>query len=75
MSPSPSMKRKEKMFEPSTKKGRRSGKKVSNAVRFTWAGSASTCPKSGLIVTSTVRSVVIPYFTSAPIVDEKSRAS
>ena len=35
---------------PSTKNGRRSRKKLSNTLRFRTAGSASTCPKSGLIV-------------------------
>ena len=48
------------------KKGRRSGKNVSTAVRFTTAGSTSTCPKSGFTVPSRVRLLVRPYFTSAP---------
>src|ERR671923_247929 len=34
------------MLLPSTKKGRRSEKNVSKAVRLTTDGSASTCPKS-----------------------------
>jgi hypothetical protein len=42
---------------PSTKKGRRSGKIVSNALRLTTAGSSSTWPKSGLI---DVESVMVP---------------
>ena len=55
-----------KMSAPSVKKGRRSWKKVSKAERFTCDGSASTCPKSGLMVAVSVRSLVSPYFTSAP---------
>lgn len=35
---------------PSTKKGRRSPKKVSKAPRLSSEGSASTWPKSGLMV-------------------------
>src|SRR5438034_10819617 len=51
---------------PATKKGRRSWKKVSKAVRFRTAGSASTCPKSGFTVASSVRLDVSPYLRSAP---------
>jgi hypothetical protein len=57
---------KPKMLAPSTKNGRRSGKKVSNALRFTTAGSTSTWPKSGLKVALSVRLLVMPYFTSSP---------
>src|SRR5690348_15771287 len=42
-------------WEFSTKNGRFSGKNVSNADRFSTAGSTSTCPKSGLIVALSVR--------------------
>ncbi|MSR07071.1 MAG: hypothetical protein EXR93_08410 [Gemmatimonadetes bacterium] len=55
-----------KMSMPSAKKGRRSEKNDSKADRFTWAGSASTCPKSGFTVADRVRFDVTPYFTSAP---------
>src|SRR6476619_3670051 len=48
------------------KNGRFSSKKVSKALRFTTDGSASTCPKSGFTVASSVRFDVMPYFTSAP---------
>src|SRR5712691_8708604 len=48
------------------KNGRRSAKKVSNADRFTTAGSASTCPKSGLIVDVSVRPGVSAYLRSRP---------
>ena len=41
-------------------------KNVSNAVRFTTAGSASTWPKSGLNVDVNVRPGVTAYFTSRP---------
>src|SRR5205823_8835448 len=44
-----------KMPAPCTKNGRCSLKKVSNAVRLSTAGSASTWPKSGLTVASRVR--------------------
>src|SRR5665647_763817 len=54
------------MLLPSTKKGLFSSKKVSNAVRFTTEGSASTCPKSGLTVRSSVMSLVIPNLASSP---------
>jgi hypothetical protein len=57
---------KRKMSAPSVKKGRRSLRKVSNALRFTSDGSASTCPKSGLKVASSVRLEVTPYLTSSP---------
>src|SRR5688572_17870757 len=52
--------------EPSTKKGRFSGKNVSNADRFSTAGSTSTCPKSGLIVALRVRFDVTRYRRSSP---------
>src|SRR5688500_20119955 len=48
------------------KKGRFSGNEVSNAVRFTTAGSASTWPKSGLNVASSVKLELRLYFTSRP---------
>src|SRR5881628_765864 len=51
---------------PSTKNGRFSGKNVSNAERLSTAGSTSTCPKSGLIVASSVRFDVRLYLRSAP---------
>src|SRR5438034_1175612 len=57
---------KRKIPVPATKKGRRSWKKVSKAVRLRTAGSASTCPKSGFTVASSVRLDVSPYFRSAP---------
>ena len=56
-----------KLPDPSTKNGRRSEKNVSNAVRFTTAGSASTWPKSGLMVPVNVRPGVSAYFRSMPI--------
>src|SRR5687768_171184 len=56
-----------KLPEPSTKKGRRSWKNVSNAPRFTTAGSASTWPKSGLTVAVNVNAGVTAYFRSTPI--------
>ena len=56
----------EKRSALSTKKGRFSSNTVSKAERLTTAGSTSTWPKSGLIVASSVRSLVMPYFTSAP---------
>ena len=55
-----------KRAPPSTKNGRRSGKKDSNAVRLTTAGSASTCPKSGLAARSSVKFDERPYFRSNP---------
>src|SRR5207249_11710195 len=55
-----------KIPAPWTKNGRRSWKNDSNAVRLRTAGSASTWPKSGLIVASSVRFGAIPYFRSAP---------
>src|SRR5687767_14395640 len=55
----------EKFPEPSTKNGRRSAKNVSNAPRLTTAGSASTWPKSGLIVPVSVRPP-IRYLRSRP---------
>src|SRR3954470_14126988 len=62
------------MFElnapcPSRKNGRRSLKKLSKPERFTSDGSASTWPKSGLIVASRVRFEVRPYLRSAPMRD------
>ena len=55
------------MPTPSWKNGRRSSKRTSNAVRFSTAGSASTWPKSGLIVASSVRFSLMPYLMSSPI--------
>src|SRR5438874_13204012 len=55
-----------KLPDPSTKNGRRSLKYVSNADRFTTAGSASTCPKSGFTVVVSVRPDVSAYFMSRP---------
>ena len=63
------------MSDPSWKNGRFSGKNVSKAVRFTTDGSASTCPKSGFTVTSSVRFSVIPYFRSPPTVWRRSVAA
>src|SRR3954468_13015626 len=62
------------MFElnapwPSRKNGLRSLKNDSKPDRFTCDGSASTCPKSGLIVASSVRFEVSPYLRSAPTRD------
>ena len=54
--------------EPSTKNGRRSEKNVSNADRFTSAGSASTWPKSGLTVPVSVSPGRSAYFRSTPTV-------
>jgi hypothetical protein len=51
---------------PSTKKGRFSAKYVSNAVRFTTAGSTSTWPKSGLTEPVSVRFEVSKYLKSTP---------
>src|SRR5438876_4085548 len=51
---------------PSTKNGRFSGKNVSNAERFSTAGSTSTCPKSGLIVALSVRFDVTRSRRSSP---------
>ena len=55
-----------KMSLPSTKNGRFSGKKVSNADRFTTAGSTSTWPKSGFTVPVSVSPAGSPTRTSAP---------
>src|SRR5207249_9572144 len=55
-----------KMPAPCTKNGRCSLKKVSNAVRLSTAGSASTWPKSGLTVASRVRFDATRYFRSPP---------
>src|SRR6202521_248216 len=57
----------EKYCEFETKKGRFSEKVVSNTERLTTAGSTSTCPKSGLIVASSVRFEVRLTFASPPI--------
>src|SRR6185295_9459409 len=51
---------------PSTKNGRRSSRKVSNADKFTTAGSTSTWPKSGLIVALSVRLEVSNTRASTP---------
>ena len=51
---------------PSTKNGRRSSRNVSNAERFTTAGSTSTWPKSGLTVALRVRLDVSNTRASAP---------
>src|SRR6266566_4394279 len=51
---------------PSTKNGRFSSKKVSNAERFTTAGSTSTWPKSGLTVALSVRLDVTRSIASPP---------
>src|SRR6478672_3607847 len=53
-------------WAPSTKNGRFSGKKVSNAERLSTAGSTSTCPKSGLNVASSVRFDVRRSLRSSP---------
>src|SRR6188474_385160 len=52
--------------DPSMKNGRRSWKNVSKAPRFTTAGSASTCPKSGLTVAVSDNAGVTAYFRSSP---------
>ena len=57
------------------KKGRRSGKRVANADRLTSAGSASTCPKSGLNVASSVRFGPRPILKSAPTRPSRFRPS
>ena len=44
----------------SVKNGRFSSKYDSASERFTTAGSTSTCPKSGLIVASTVLAGAVP---------------
>src|SRR5512141_1690513 len=56
----------EKIPDPSRKKGRRSSKNCSKADKFNTAGSASTWPKSGLIVALSVRFDESPYLRSAP---------
>src|SRR5262245_57262048 len=48
------------------KNGRFSWKKVSNALRLTTAGSASTCPKSGFTVALSVSAGVTAYLRSTP---------
>ena len=53
---------------PWTKNGRRSWKNVSNAVRLSTPGSASTWPKSGLIVASSFRFDATRYLRSPPTV-------
>src|SRR3954466_16100288 len=55
-----------KTCAPSTKKGRFSGKNVSNAERLSTAGSTSTWPKSGLSVALSVRLDVTRYRKSSP---------
>ena len=55
------------MLAPSTKKGRRSWKNVSNADRLTSDGSASTWPKSGLTVKASVRLLLSPSLRSPPM--------
>src|SRR5213592_2024452 len=52
---------------PSTKNGRRSPRKVSNADRLTTAGSTSTWPKSGLTVALRVRLEVSSTRASTPM--------
>jgi len=61
-----------KVSLPSMKNGRRSSRKVSNAVRFTSDGSASTCPKSGFAVKSRTMPPLIPSFPSRPISSSSS---
>src|SRR5256885_8970178 len=58
---------------PWTKNGRRSWKNVSNAVRLSTPGSASTWPKSGLIVASSLRLEATRYFKSPPTVTSCER--
>src|SRR5262245_20117085 len=48
------------------KNGRFSEKNVSNALRLTTAGSASTCPKSGLTVAVRLSAGVTAYLRSTP---------
>src|SRR5512141_2425968 len=60
----------EKIPDPSRKKGRRSSKNCSKADKFNTAGSASTWPKSGLIVALTVRFDESPYLRSAPAAND-----
>ena len=60
---------------PSTKKGRFSSKKVSNAVRLSSEGSASTCPKSGFTVALSTRFEAGRYLRSPPAVTLFSRVS
>ena len=67
MSLSPTATEKLKMLAPSRTTRRRSGRKASNALRLTWAGSAPTWPKSGLMVMASVRSEVSPYFKPNPM--------
>ena len=57
------------------KNGRFSANVVSNTDRFTSAGSASTWPKSGLIVASSVRFEPMPILTSAPTLPLRFRPS
>src|SRR6266852_5831558 len=54
---------------PSTKKGRFSSKNVSNADRFTTAGSTSTWPKSGLTVALSVKLDVTRSVAPDPAVE------
>ncbi len=55
-----------KMSSPSRKNGRFSGKNVSNVERFRMTVSASTCPKSGFTVRSSVSSLVRCALASSP---------
>ena len=61
------MPNRDRIWLPSVKNGRFSSKNVSEADRFTTAGSTSTCPKSGFTVASSVRLLATPYFTSTPV--------
>ena len=60
---------------PCTKKGRFSWKNVSNAERLSTPGSASTWPKSGLIVASSLRFEATRYLRSPPTVTSCVRPS
>ena len=64
-----------KTWLPSVKKGRFSSKKVSNAVRFTTAGSTSTWPKSGLRAPTSVIPLETPYLKSRPAPPKKREPS
>ena len=60
-----------KISVPSKKNGRLSSKNVSKADRFKFAGSASTCPKSGKIVPVRVKLEPTPILRSTPRLPEK----
>ena len=60
-----------KISVPSKKNGRLSSKNVSKADRFKFAGSASTCPKSGKIVPVKVKFEPTPILRSTPRLPEK----